>query len=478
MKTNHPGCITTSGLVTTALALVAIVVIGLLRGGVLFSPGALNAQVGGVTLRGVRSHAEINACGDCHTPPVGQSKMADRCVACHTDLTQDPHNFHNVMIAQGQDIGCHACHTDHNGAQASLTIAGMENFPHEAVGYSLKAHQKMADGALFVCADCHGNGVASFDPAICASCHADLDAAFTQSHTDTFGVVCLDCHDGLDSYGEVFDHNRVAFSLGGKHAPLGCDQCHLGARSISELAAAPQDCYACHAADDEHAGQFGTDCAQCHTTDGWEDATFDHSLAAFPLTGRHVTVACEDCHVNDVFAGTPQDCNACHAADDEHGGQFGTDCAQCHTTDSWEDASFDHSLAAFPLTGAHLEVTCAGCHTNGPSGMIFAGTPTACAACHAEPAYHTGLFDSECAACHTTTAWTPAEFDQAHLFPMNHGESGVSACRVCHSDTLQTYTCYGCHEHTAQNIASEHREEGITDFTDCTRCHPTGQEGD
>ena len=32
---------------------------------------------------------------------------------------------------------------------------------------------------------------------------------------------------------------------------------------------------------------FPTDCAQCHTTNGWTGATFDHSTTTFPLTGAH-----------------------------------------------------------------------------------------------------------------------------------------------------------------------------------------------
>ena len=97
-------------------------------------------------------------------------------------------------------------------------------------------------------------------------------------------------------------------------------------------------------------------------------------------------------------------------------------------------------------------------------------------ACHADPEFHAGLFPLTCADCHTTDGWAPARFDQAHTFPVAHGESGPSTCRTCHPERLSGYTCYECHEHEPAEIAEEHLDEGISDFEDCVRCHPTGEE--
>jgi len=41
---------------------------------------------------------------------------------------------------------------------------------------------------------------------------------------------------------------------------------------------------------------------------------------------------------------------------------------------------------------------------------------------------------------------------------------------------------YGCHEHTVSNILSAHREEGISNLTNCASCHKSsnkheGREG-
>jgi hypothetical protein len=380
--------------------------------------------------------------------------MDDRCLVCHADLLGSDQDFHAIMIAQGKGLTCRLCHSEHRGAQAALVRLELADFPHDGVGFSLRAHRQMPGASDFTCADCHAEDFSRFDEAVCQSCHLNLDSGYMEAHTADFGQSCLACHDGIDSYGEAFDHNRLAFTLLGGHANIACAECHTGARQRADLE------------------NTVIDCDQCHTPENWQTATIDHSLTAFPLTGAHAGVECQDCHAGRQFKGTPQDCIACHAADDAHQGSFGQDCSGCHTPDGWEAASFDHSLAAFTLTGAHLGVECVECHIN----QVFKGTPQECSACHIEPDYHRGLFDAECAACHTTDGWSPARYDRAHSFPINHGESGLSACSTCHPDSLTVYTCYGCHEHNPGNIEAKHREEGISNFQDCLRCHPTGRE--
>jgi hypothetical protein len=264
--------------------------------------------------------------------------------------------------------------------------------------------------------------------------------------------------------------------LTGEHAQVACQDCHLPGPDGTILRGTPQECYACHAADDAHQGGLGQDCAVCHTPDGWSETSFDHSQSAFPLAGQHVQVACNDCHLESptgrIFRGTPTLCGACHVQDDPHNGEFGQQCDACHTVDGWEQVTFDHSKSAFPLDGAHQDLLCQDCHQTATGEMVFRGTPLECAGCHAEPAYHLGVFGQECQRCHTTSAWQPAVFDGPHTFPINHGDSG-NTCRDCHSDTLSSYTCATCHSDA--EMAEEHRKEGISNIRDCLSCHPTGQ---
>jgi hypothetical protein len=205
-------------------------------------------------------------------------------------------------------------------------------------------------------------------------------------------------------------------------------------------------CSSCHAKDDAHNGAFGTDCSQCHTTAAWLPASFDHSKLGFPLTGAHASLECAKCHLNNVFTAIDSACYACHAKDDAHNGQFGTDCGTCHTTPAWLPASFDHSKTGFPLTGAHAGLSCSKCHTSG----VFSGLANACSSCHAEPSFHAGLFAGmTCDQCHTTASWGPAAFNLSH--PSGCGEHGCinhegATCRDCHTVNLSTATCLKCHD--------------------------------
>jgi hypothetical protein len=537
------GCLSGSGILAAALTMVIVAGFGFARGGVLYSPGELNAQTGQVALGGVKSHAELSTrCEACHAAPFSGRTMADLCKDCHTELGTDPKNFHNVMLAEGTRPGCFACHGDHHGPTGALIKIDPAGFPHAATGYSLKAHQQTAAGAPFACSDCHAERLVKPALTVCSDCHAKIDPAFMPAHLTSFGPACRECHDGLDSYGKLFDHNAASFPLTGKHALAACEKCHAGAASIQALKATPAGCFDCHARQDAHAGAYGTDCAACHSSTGWKPANFDHNrsqfklegrhasvecarchvpgpngatlykgtpqecaachakndphkgsfgsacagchapsgwkpakfdhaLSAFPLTGKHVSVQCQACHIDNVFKAISKDCYTCHAQQDEHKGAFGKECSGCHTTASWEGAKFDHSKGAFPLDGAHGKVKCESCHKN----AVFKGTPTVCAQCHKDPVFHQGLFPADCKTCHTTAAWRPASFKGQHAFPLNHGRA--KTCKDCHVQNLKAYTCYTCHNRD-QTIAKHREEVGGDNIDDCIRCHPDGRNRD
>jgi hypothetical protein len=608
MNNNRFGCFSGTGIIVVIVTLLLIGGVSVARGGVLFNPGDLNAQRGTQPLGGVNSHAETEGnCGVCHTAIWEQDTMSDRCLVCHNQLQYAKHDFHSVMLTQSKNTTCNRCHTDHRGAQATLTTLNMERFPHfDTASFALTAHKYHSDGTPFACEDCHGMEIAIFDQATCTDCHNRMDDEYTDKHLSLFGSDCLACHDGLETLGANFDHNLAVFVLNGKHADLACDQCHTETRSLADLQATPQHCYACHAEDDVHQDQLGRDCIACHNPSTWERVDYDHDQSEFPLRGEHVVVACEschtdgqykdtpqdcyachgeddphdeqlgtdcaachmphewlqivydhaqtsfilegghtqvncrDCHTNEQFEGTPRDCFNCHIDDDLHQAQLGTDCSKCHTPIDWIDITFDHEQTDFPLEGSHTTVDCENCHTDGqlsgtsqdcyachaedddhngrytqncaychnPTEWInatynhslydfrlsgahvnttctkchtdgtFKGTPQQCVACHPDPNYHRGLFGLNCHTCHTTSVWTPAQYNISHRFPLNHGKGGGSACSKCHPNGLNSYSCYGCHEHSRSEVEKEHREEGIKNFSNCLRCHPDGREHD
>lgn len=448
MRSNRLGCLSATGILAALITAFVIAGYAYARGGLLYSPGQLNAQSGEM-LGGVTSHAETGGdCKACHTAPWERTRMADRCVDCHGGIAvqmRDVASLHGTLTHDNPDLGCRHCHPEHRGASASLTELGDASFPHEAVGFSLNGHKLIAAREPFTCHDCHADDITSFDPNTCDACHRLSDAAFMTAHTLSFGGACLDCHDGEDRFGDHFDHNIFSFQIRGKHAGLSCDQCHFKARGLGDFPVTLQDCYSCHYLDEPHEGRFGFSCADCHTEEGWSPATFDHDLSVFKLEGEHAEVDCESCHMSGRYKGTPMDCYSCHREDDEHNGQYGTDCAACHHPSDWEDADFDHSLSSFPLTGGHVGVTCERCHASGQ----FAGLSTACASCHGDPAYHAGLFGFDCAACHSVDNWS-AGYQGPHPEVADEGGRGVNhggaSCRDCHTQTLHSATCLACHD--------------------------------
>jgi hypothetical protein len=448
MQTNRLGCLTGTGLIAALVTSFVIAGFAYARGGLMYNPGPLSTH-GDETLGGVKSHAEIGGnCEACHTAPWESAVMADRCARCHTkiaDQMRDVASMHGTLLHDNPALGCRHCHPEHRGPDAQLTLMEDAAFPHEVVGFSLNGHQLTAARVPFTCDDCHHGDITTFALDSCDACHRQMDLGFMTAHTLSFGSACLDCHDGVDRLGKSFDHSVFSFKITGKHVGLACVQCHIDARALGDFGATPQDCYSCHYPDEPHEGRFGLDCGQCHTADGWSPAKFDHNLAAFKLEGRHSEVACESCHANRQFKGTPIDCYSCHQQDDDHNGQFGTDCSACHNPSSWDNVHFDHNRSNFPLTGAHAGVACERCHSSGQ----FAGLSTACASCHSDPGYHAGLFGLDCAGCHTTDNWF-ANYNGPHPGIADEGGRGVNhggaSCRDCHTQTLHTATCTKCPE--------------------------------
>lgn len=467
------GCLTSSGLIATVLTLAAVTMAALASGNSIFSPGSLSAQSSGTPIGGVNSHAELaETCDACHAPFWGDERMQDRCLTCHEPIAQEMSQPESLHGSFGETIECEACHGEHRGPAGPLTAYEGLTYAHEGVGFSLLAHLPVLGSSPFDCRICHAESVREFDAAKCRSCHLEQDAYYLVEHIETFGPGCLNCHDGVDRYGKgVFDHQAMRFILEGAHQDLACKACHTNAHTIETLQKTLQGCLSCHAEADVHAGRLGPLCGECHTPAGWDQATIDHALTGYTLIGAHLEAECEGCHVDRQWTGLPENCFGCHAEQDDHQGRYGQQCDACHQPTTWSDVTFDHALSRFPLTGAHVQAACESCHKD----AIFSGLNTFCAACHADPPYHAGLFSATCDSCHNTSRWRPTPYNGPHSFPYNHGGAG-STCATCHPNALTGYSCFQCHEHNQAEINKKHREEGIGDFSNCLRCHPNGEE--
>jgi hypothetical protein len=272
----------------------------------------------------------------------------------------------------------------------------------------------------------------------CAACHA------SPWSRDTMASRCMECH---------FDVREQLDALGPMHG----------------LLSDGQQCRSCHT---EHKG----------ATAALTDMTrFDHDCAAFKLTGKHGSVDCQSCHRNSTYKGTASDCASCHAEPRKHLGKFGTHCAECHTTTTWDGAafpaagtSFNHDLTGFKLTGAHQTLDCKSCHKTNE----FKGTPQSCVACHAEPTKHLGKFGTACTECHSTKAWSGAVFNTT-VTKFDHNTTAFKL-----TGKHQMVDCKSCHKTnnfkgTPQNCVSCHAEPAVPAVhkmhygTDCARCHTT-----
>jgi hypothetical protein len=214
-----------------------------------------------------------------------------------------------------------------------------------------------------------------------------------------------------------FDHEITGYPLLGAHSTLNCTQCHDGSRTPRDgiditFAAGTLDnayptptaetCTSCHT--DYHNGAFveslsGPECDACHSQDGWIPTSFGiarhNSGTRFSLDGAHLVVPCLSCHNTESLGETQlqfkfdsANCSSCHAADDPHSTQFaGRECTECHGTESFGIAAFDHSNTRYPLDGAHRDVACEACHfletdQSGREYRVYIPLGRECIDCH------------------------------------------------------------------------------------------------
>lgn len=262
-----------------------------------------------------------------------------------------------------------------------------------------------------------------------------------------------------------------------------CSWCHRPLQTTQTAL-----CVACHRdVAEQMANQTGvhgrlteTRCAACHADHRGRDfdptlqavRQFDHEGLGFSLAWHQALpdgtpIGCADCHAPDYTAPVER-CAGCHGRLDaafmaQHRVDFGPQCLACH--DGVDHmVGFDHGQTAFPLIGAHAGVPCAACHGAPARGgqPTLAGTPATCAACHAEPQAHQGLFGTDCAACHQTTAWAPARWQGAFF---DHELTAFSL--VAHRQDRQgrPIACTACH------VAAQGLQQGVFDTQACVLCH-------
>ncbi len=323
----------------------------------------------------------------------------------------------------------------------------------------------------------------------CAACHNTITFRpyVHFAHTEVLGE-CVSCHNGTTAQGKGATHPATSDNCAACHTVVSWNPPKSVDHSQIPLAVAGF-CIICHngvQAAGKPANHIATnlECGDCHLTNSWLGATFDH-------TG--ITTGCASCHNGSKAVG-------------KQGGHMPTTdlCENCHTTGvgtatpSWVPSKFDHTQMTVQ--------TCQSCHSGSVkiSTGVVSGQPTNhvppipslvdCSSCHGNtraaetwtvlsasiPALHAGLSVNNCLMCHAgqTFAGVPAPY-----IPMSI--SGVSPTKATplsppHIPILAGTDCSACHGAAYQAggfgpatamSAAKHAFVSTT----CNTCHDTGK---
>lgn len=249
------------------------------------------------------------------------------------------------------------------------------------------------------CTQCHSLNEGVTDQ-LCLDCHKEVQESFDQKK-GLHGHLkkqekCVRCHDEHEGRKHRIykkshvNHDKVGFSLEGKHLRVDCEKCHKDEfRSLKSIdlkidgrrreghsyTGLSADCGSCHTKN--HGKQFlGQACTDCHNDLDWKLVKFEHDKdSEYPLVGKHKNVTCMACHKKTKaspdhiqFVGISHNCSTCH--EDPHEKKKGLDCLMCHQPQDWEEhkkvvkykKDFDHEKTSFPLQAMHRRVKCESCH--------------------------------------------------------------------------------------------------------------------
>lgn len=151
------------------------------------------------------------------------------------------------------------------------------------------------------------------------------------------------------------------------------------------------------------------------------------------------------------------------------------DCMACHSDHRGAHPLPSQQRFSHALLQPAVRTQCDGCHRK-PDNTLHRAVAGDCAQCHGTQAWKPATFDHDrhfvldrdhkvdCITCHRSSTGSTGATGSV-------GKAGAGA-----TADFSSYTCYGCHEHTPAKIRAEHEEEGIRDFRDCVQCHRSAQE--
>ena len=381
------------------------------------------------------------ACKSCHQPPASSGPhFGDDCAECHTSasfkgatLTREQHPV--PLTGAHATVACEKCHAS-GGPRPVNTCKNCHRPPkplhygddcarcHTPDGFKgatlpREAHPvKLTGGhAAAACARCHDPGQPK--PAyVCKNCHPPPNPPH---HGDD----CAQCHTPDGFKGATLPAALHPIKLIGVHAKTACDRCHVqGQPKLAYV------CRNCHPPPEAH---FGDDCRKCHGTTRFKGATLPPEQHPVKLTGAHAKTACDHCHVT----GQPKPayvCRNCHPPPEAH---FGDDCRKCHGADTFKNATLPPEAHPVKLTGAHANLACDRCHTQGQPKPAYV-----CRNCHTPPEAH---FGNDCQKCHGADTFKGARLPE-HPVKLTGAHTNL-ACDRCHTpgQPKLSFVCSNCH---------------------------------
>lgn len=314
----------------------------------------------------------------------------------------------------------------------------------------------------------HADDFFQTSPGPLAESHASLDGQdnCNACHVDgkpLSNAKCLGCHDHSEQKAKI-DAGR-------------------GFHSTAKIAG--RTCWTCHL---EHKGK-GYDIMGWAAVGGRD--RFDHRMTDYQLTGKHVAVACDDCHQRRnrqglrLYLGESRVCGGCHKGDQPHNFERAEmmKCDRCHTDVAWKpprrEQDFDHddrSQASFPLEGSHADVACAKCHPKAEFNLKK--DVSQCSACHPNP--HTGHLygETRCDFCHSPRYASLKKFEFDHdkrtKFKIDggHKKANCTACHPAGKKQKPKKACESCH---ARDSRHGDRFAQYGKPPACATCHPTSR---
>jgi hypothetical protein len=357
------------------------------------------------------------------------------------------------------------------------------------------------------CTQCHSLGDKVSNEK-CLACHTEIKERVDRqkgyhASAGVIGKSCVNCHN--DHHGrtfeiirfeaEHFNHHLTGYELLGAHMKKICKDCHkpefitdqkIKNKKYNSYLGLNTDCLACHT--DYHQNTLSRNCTDCHDFERFKPATkFDHNRTKFQLKGKHTATDCFKCHILETKGGRPiqkfsgiqfTSCANCHT--DVHKNQFGQDCQQCHSEESFHIIQgiqdFDHNKTNFRLENKHQAVSCKSCHKTGLTDPI---KHERCSDCHAD--YHTSQFSvagvsPDCSKCHSTMGFTGSSYTiEQHnesRFPLE-GAHLATPCFECHKKSEKWsfreigIRCNDCHK----DIHDPWLDKKYYPEADCKICH-------